>query len=263
MRSNSRGSGMELKEFIKSGPPIKPVMPLVHIMDSCDFDTLMAQSHPSLLPRTCKVFNENLLYFFYGKAAYRANSGKGMFANANAPIVIITNSTQCAPFKRVLPFDSGAFHGKRFSSKINSSISLDQYLLECNLESAQNVIGSFYHSNDDYFRGRFKRGIDIPRKAHGVTAYYRLISEESADYDDRCSSIELQIEHQIPLDKDKLLGLILPATYRSESEIDSLIMMTNAQVRYYDLYFQTKVDEYMISLRGHLRDIFSVLGVLL
>ncbi|SEK00155.1 hypothetical protein SAMN05518849_1256 [Sphingobium sp. AP50] len=65
----------------------------------------------TLDPVPCPVFNkEPLIYFFYGRPAYRASAqiqSNGL--DAYAPICIIMKPDAADP-RRIFPFDSGAFH---------------------------------------------------------------------------------------------------------------------------------------------------------
>ena len=176
----------------------------------------------------------NSCFIFFVAGAYRVNAGEGLLADSNAPVVLLTWPTPAEPYERVLPFDSGAFMANRFDSKINRSIKIDKFLLESNTRSAQLLVDAFYGSNQNYLRGNFKPNLTFQRKDHELTGYYNLISQESEKYDDRSSSIEVQLGHSVILDRSTLAGLVMPEGYAGEPEVSNLIATSNARVQFYE-----------------------------
>ena len=62
----------EMLNFIKDYSP-QPMLPLMHVTKAETFARYLAKNE-KLEPRTCPVFGEALLYFFYGRPAYKLDN---------------------------------------------------------------------------------------------------------------------------------------------------------------------------------------------
>jgi hypothetical protein len=71
-----RKAAGRLAAFVSSQTPIAGLLPLVHITRAYAFDTIL--DGDTLEPKPCDIFNEKLIYLFYGRPAYRAKCAIGI-----------------------------------------------------------------------------------------------------------------------------------------------------------------------------------------
>jgi hypothetical protein len=221
--------------FVDSHPTMAEELPLVH-STRCEKFSEIANSR-NLTTQLCSVFNEPLLYLFYGRPAYRSKSGTN-------PATSIAYCPVCFVFKpytiskevvRVFPFDSGASKGGLFEPHV-SSTEADRFQLTSTLESARRATSLFFDTNQKFFIGEPKRDLLIPATELEALSYYRLISHDGEDtYDDRRSAIEIQASTAITL-KDTLLAVILPLSFLQEPNIRKVLV---EQWRTYPITYST------------------------
>ncbi|NQX43333.1 hypothetical protein SAMN05421820_116101 [Pedobacter steynii] len=77
------------------------------------------------IPKPCKVYNENLVYFFYGKSSYITSEDLSSYTD-DPPMTFIFDIKTIGTdsFKRILPFDSGGF------TRMKSIFHKENYVLE-------------------------------------------------------------------------------------------------------------------------------------
>jgi len=185
-------------------------LPLVHTTKTEHMRNII--SAQCLAPRLCPVFNEALLYLFYGKPAYR-------IAKPDKPTTEVIYSPVCFVFKpyseltslirRIYPFDSGAGASGRFQPHVTPD-ELDRFFLDPIVESAKRIVGLFFGDNRRYYWGQPKGTLEFSLEDTSAAKYYTLQSERGIlDYDDRRSAIEFQAYDKLVL-RESLLAVVLP-----------------------------------------------------
>jgi hypothetical protein len=197
-------SPMTFSSFLGGHKPCPPPMPLIHSTDFAGFREIMRVG--KLAPTRCDVFHEDLLYFFYGRPAYRVSAEvvNGL-QEAYMPISIIMEPEIAISVSRIFPFDSGAFQSRLFQRFIPKNFSIDSYQLGTRLDLPQQVVSAFFGSNEKYMEGKVQM-TQVPTLELEVSHYYRLISDPSVSFndnepfpDDRRYSIEVQSTDEVPL----------------------------------------------------------------
>lgn len=197
-------SPMTFSSFLSGHAPCPPPLPLVHSTDFAGFREILRSG--KLAPAQCKVFHEDLLYFFYGRPAYRVSTDVvGGLQDAYMPICIIMEPEIAISVSRIFPFDSGAFQSKLFKRFIPTKFSIDNYQLGTQLDLPQQVVSAFFGNNDKYMSGKVQMA-QVPPLELEVSHYYKLISDTSVSFDDeepfpddRRYSIEVQSTDEVPL----------------------------------------------------------------
>jgi hypothetical protein len=242
---------MSFQEIINNSTAVPGrALPLVHIMDCYDFVNLASTIPATLVPQSCPVLKRDLVYFYYGRSAYRVNGNDGLKHGANAPIVLITESEGTVTPSAMYPLDTGAFQGGRFKGKFNSRSALKGLELAPNYDQARKLVGRFYGSNAKYVEGQCLAGLVFPDTEYDTKGYYSLISDESDDYDDRCQSIEIHLDGALQLNGKSLLGLIGPKHIIMNSDIASFLSKSGAKTYLYDIYLRTRASEYHALVRS-------------
>jgi hypothetical protein len=122
--------------------------------------------------------------------------------------------------KRVFPFDSGAFRRERLPSYI-AAFRLDGYEIAGDPQNIGRVISFFFGTPERYFRRRALSDDDLKEQHHldmrhqEILALGRLYRDGStAQCDDRAAAIEVQIEEDVVLARENLLGVVLPEEFK-------------------------------------------------
>lgn len=162
-------------------------------------------------PRPCSVFREDLLYFFYGRPAYRHTENAPLRISGRAPVALILDPDLIAHGKRLFPFDSGAFADKRYANWMHPKMQLADFEMACPSDAPQRHVASFFGSNSAYLRLRGQRPSASLAGEFEVDSLLALLTDQSIEHaDDRRVSIELQVAAPVPLRHPTLLAMILP-----------------------------------------------------
>jgi hypothetical protein len=161
-------------------------------------------------PRHCDVFNEDLLYFFYGRPAFRRSEQDQIGQSARAPVVVIFAPDLIHEGRRIFPFDSGAF-GDRYKNWVHRDMTLQDFELSCDEGVPQRHVTAFFKNNSNYL----KLTMTPPPKPYigeyEVESLIAIFQDPSAaNADDRRLAMELQVDKPLPLDGSTILALILP-----------------------------------------------------
>jgi hypothetical protein len=197
-------------------------LPLIHT-SRCEFLNAFTTGH-TLEPRHCTVFNESLVYLFYGRPAYRSERGSEYGDHiALCPICFVFKPyTVSRSVHRIFPCDSGAVSKARFEPELHPD-DLHELELDPLIASAQRLVSLVFRSNGDYFYGKVQSGITFPNGTPSQRYCNLLLRPGPADYDDRKSAIEVQVNHTIPLE-DQLMFVVLPREFLEERMVKETIL---------------------------------------
>ncbi len=234
-------------DFIKDEEPSYPLLPLAHTCEAYSFRKISEQNE--LKVSVDSVFpNESLLYFFYGRPSYRVSTTEKPVSNcAFMPICILVNSEVIERPKRILPFDSGAFHNGLFKNFLHPKMRSSDFFIEPELNMAARLVNKFYGSNKNYFYSR-QKSIKVPPFEFEVSSYYNLIQNlGQTDYDDRDCSIEVQLDNSVKLTSDSVLLVVLPGIFLDDTEFRSKIESLSAEVKTYHIH-HGQINQYLNSM---------------
>ena len=221
-------------EFVLNAIPASPVLPIVHTTDGYCFREILNNSE--LQPKRCDVFkHDDLIYLFYGRPAYRSGAGvKSTSLSMFYPVCFLLDPHCFEKVKRVFPFDSGAFSNNLFEDFLHRDMTLDNFLVDPNPlspgeipspETPARIVSTFYESNKEYYRGVVKDSIDLTPLDFEAEAYYEWIkTKRQTSYDDRGSSIEIQLDFPISLSKDTVKAVVLPTILLDDDHVKNVIL---------------------------------------
>lgn len=165
----------------------------------------------SFYPKPCPVFGEELLYFFYGRPAYRSGDDAALYLTCRAPVVIMLSPELVLEGKRMFPFDTGAFSAKRYATWMHESMRLSDFELECPSDAPQRHVTSFFGSNVDYLRLRARvPTVNCTGEFEAESMIALLTDRNIGAADDRRTALELQTDKPIALTHPIVRGLIVP-----------------------------------------------------
>ena len=209
--------------MVRTGTASAETLPLTHITDAYMFRQIMEVE--ALAPSGCPVFEEELLYLFYGRPAYRAadeETSNGI--DAYWPICFVMMPSDVTP-KRVYPFDSGAFHHKRYAEFMYHRMIKEDFELESDPSMPGRLVSLFWSDIQGYFENKGPRDFVPGPFEFEDKAYYELIRHKGrGPFDERGSTIEIQIDHEIPI-KGNTLAVILPYEFATDAIIAKIESM--------------------------------------
>lgn len=214
-----------LAKFVRRQPLAKGTLPLIHTTRAYSFDGMLIGNY--LKPTKCPVFDEPLLYFFYGRPAYRARSGNNGRLEFDWPIVFVFDPSKVPDLTRVFPFDSGAFELGFYEEFFSNDSRLEDFALEPTFKSARRIVGGFYRDNEEYYTGMSRKNVAVGLRqfeAQGILELSRLPGTQilQGKRDERSSAIEVQIGEAVSF-KDALLAVVLPEPYLDDAAVVSAL----------------------------------------
>jgi hypothetical protein len=143
--------------------------------------------------------------------------------------------------KRILPFDSGAYHKKLLHPPMHDDLPTEAYELAVGADAPQKLIRIFYGTFRNYYDKRPLANVLDENTAWqnlSVDAYYQLISRRSnTRSDDRASAIEIQVDSPVLL-RGNVSAVILPSGYLDQPGVLTQVNNWGAKAIPYDLGFE-------------------------
>lgn len=211
-----------LREIVAQQTLVQPELPLIHTT-RCEFLEAFVLSR-RIEPRPCVRFSENLIYFFYGRPAYRSLQG----ARPGEPVelcplcfVLKPAAIPAADVRRVFPCDSGAIKEGVFQPDLDWSDQAE-LALDPSIESARKFVQLCFRDNAGYYFGRLQP-ILTPDVGSAFARYCTLVQRAPTDRaDDRRSAIEVQVTGAVSL-IGQLLFVALPRELFQEPAVVAAI----------------------------------------
>lgn len=200
-----------------------PVLPVVHTTDWWSFRHIMDGN--LLAMQRCPVFSEDLVYLFYGKPCYRLHQGSEPTSlSAFYLVSLIFEANSVGPFRRVHPFDTGAFSKGFYQSHLHPKMEIKDFELNASLGAVTEAVDVFYGTNAGYFKGAPKKNIPVSPMDIEAEAFVSLISTPArTPADDRRSAIEIQLQNSIDLTNVRVLAVILPEQLLDDQRVEQFI----------------------------------------
>lgn len=255
-----RAPASDFRKLIMDQAPLEDELPCIHTTDGLGFRSIIREGHIST--DQCPVFNEPLLYLFYGRPSYRVNSQILATAiRAYAPVCFILKPGIITSPHRVFPFDSGAFHNDLFRDSMHRKMQRDDFALEPDPASPQRLIRLFFGDNDRYYRNQPIAELQLPPLAFEASSYHALINDRQENsYDERISSVELQIAEELPLG-GAVEAVVLPDAFIVPEVIASLDAIS-AKAIPYSFIDRLRPESYASSIYTVVRDYYLRRGYL-
>jgi len=216
-------------------------LPLVHTTDSARIFSILKQRRLTAAP--CNVFaGENLTYFFVGRPSYKLKNDGPQPYYWQLPLVFVTKFDTALKFKRILPFDSGAFRNARLPSHI-LNFAIEDFDLNEDPLLVRKLIATFYGSNENYFMRKAYRPEDLETKHLLNPMHVEILSlahlysdPMTPNSDDRGSNIEMQLDGDFQIGDGNLLGVVLPREFRRAPALIEALHSLGCRVEYYEMY---------------------------
>lgn len=238
----------KFQSYIENQNELKPFLPLCHTCDGntlrnvLESNTLLANS--PFTYDTENIVDEDNLYMFYGRPAYRINkTKKPSKIPAYYPICFIFDSKYIEGVKRVFPFDTGAYfvNDSTYSNFFHKDRTLNEFELEADINTPAKLVNLFYSKNKNYYLGIPVENLHIPISEFEVNEYYELIRYKGiAELDDRIATVEVQIGNDLPITNKNLVHIILPSSFKGDKyfydRLTTNLKLSDSDIETYPTY---------------------------
>lgn len=240
-------------------------LPLVHSTPALHLKSIVQSGQIST--NACDVFaGDALNYFFVGRPAYKRRSDVSDSPYWELPCCFIFEFSSLKPFRRVFPFDSGAF--QRYPSYLKS-FAVDKFDVAAIPDATERIVGAFFGDAQSYFRlsakptGAFESEHSLGPFDYEVKALHRLALEQSAaSFDDRRLTVEVQTETSVDLVTNKPLAVVAPAVFfDDQSFLDHVTNVWQAQPISYPI-FALNTSAYYAAIYERVEVFYRSLGLL-
>lgn len=186
-------------------------------MHSCEgFDCESIVEDRQLKPTLCKVFNENLLYLFYGKPSYPIGEKKeNRTDDLYCPVCFLVDVNKIN-IKKVFPFDSGAYMGGMYDGFIHRHMKIDCFEIQNTCQAIGAYISVFFGNNDNYISGLARQYQSD--ESHINALLNMLNAVGSLKIDERANTIEIITNSPIDI-TNSVQGIILPRSLMRKEKI--------------------------------------------
>lgn len=202
-------------------------------------------SSNKILATKCREFNEDLLYLFYGRPAYRDFYSKTSMDLGRFPVCFILSRAVALSVKRIFPFDSGAFLANflneymgDMSSHEKAMCALADYNLGSNLDDLAKFIGFMYGDDDHYINTNpcIKQD-ELQGFCFELSRILDLAQTRSSkDWDIRALTSEVQLSNSIDIDGIYVKAIIMPTQIISgDSNLQRYLYENNIDVLDYNV----------------------------
>lgn len=220
-----------LTKFIEENDIEKKLelLPFLHSCEGYNGEKIIIGNE--LRTTNCKVFNEDLLYFFYGKPSYPVGEKNETKRTDNlyCPVCFIVNPKK-VPIYRVFPFDSGAFKGGKYKDFLHRDMQIEDFELESNVDAILSYIATVFSDNKKYIDGfACKKESDYLE----IEAFLNLLNAKgSFDIDERANTVEIISKESVKI-KDVIECIILPESLMERKEVSKFIKNNNIKYKTY------------------------------
>jgi hypothetical protein len=211
-------------------------MPVFHTTESVFARDILCDRE--LRPATCKVYQESLLYFFYGKPSFRAGADTQATSMLEYyPFVFVFSANAVEQARRLMPFDSGALAHGMYKEFIHPKLGPANFEIPPPVENLTDVVHHFFGTNLNYFFGR-TANVPTPRSTQfELSSLARMIHASGvSSTDNRRISCEIQVDRAVALDRNGTLGVIAPSVFADEPYFIQSCAELELDVELYDIH---------------------------
>lgn len=237
-------SALSLQPIIDNTEPATPLLPLTHSTGAVNFFEIIGCG--SILASNCKIYEEELLYLFYGRPAYRPESKILSTSDEGfRPVSILLHPDIETSIARVVPIDTGAFSKGLFDSHCPKAIRKEHFEINSGVDAASRHVQAFFGDNESYYLSRLRKNLSLESTQLVAKAYTSIQSNSGqTKTDDRRSTIEVHVSADIPLSKATVMAVALPKSFLENDQLRALIVdKWQADVIKYDIYHDRPVHD--------------------
>jgi hypothetical protein len=227
-------------QFIENHKATLPILPAVHSTNVNNFGKIIDAGILTL--STCPCYNEDILYCFYGKPAYKitraVEAATRLLGDATVSFVFDLSSLPTP--HRSFALDTGASFGHRYDEYLPNGVLMEDFALPVATGSISKFVTAFFGDNKNYFVGRARRDIS-PAALDRVSESYEAIIQAavSLNFDDRACTCELQFTEPISMHSARLMTIVVPDRLYDDVEVRKKIKVLGVKPIIYRFRFAT------------------------
>jgi len=252
----------EFKAWIDEFPdPGWKLMPLTHVTSAVPARDIIREETIGLAE--CKVFNQPLAYFFYGRPAYRLPDEGTVKLEAACPFCFILKPDLIKSAKSIYAFDTGAFQRRMYKHVLVEEMNVEDFSLEGDVHRPNKMIAKVFSTRSAYFDGDIESALKPEEGAEPwdflAKSYLELITSRGRNEpDDRICSIEVIADEPISL-AGNLLAVIVPHTIWDKKRAPWLekLSANNVEIRPYTFIPGRHPEYYHALLEIAVREFFQ------
>lgn len=223
-----RKGALRFSAFISDQSGVAGTLPMIHTTRAYLFDQMVEGD--LIKARHCDLFDEDLVYLFYGRPAYRVRKDQDCYFEFDWPVVFIMDPDCMEEVARIHPFDTGAFKRGYYTRYFDRESDVSDFDVGHDFSMVSKLVGAFFVNNKEYLLGSSRKNVDIPPRNFEVSSVYELAKapgikipiDGKVTLDERSSSVEVQVRKAISI-PDRLLAIILPETYLGMEDVREAI----------------------------------------
>jgi len=249
-------------QWLQATTPCASPMAWCHTTDTYALRSMIETG--VLTPRLCKVFDEYLSYFFYGRPALRRAIEPIVDTGGRAPVVIVMDPGLATDGVRLFPFDTGAFASGRYNDWMHRAMQLSDFELASLSDGAQRHVTAHFGTNDRYLRLETRRPTASFVGSFEVQSVVSLLTDRNtATSDDRRGTLELQVTRQLPFEHPLVRAIVLPEKMLRASYVQDFLYGRGAriQIETYPLMPLRDAREYQFYLEAIVRGLQEKWGL--
>lgn len=248
--------------------PSIPLLPLVHTSNTLDGKMYIDTEKITKPQKRCENFEDNPVYLFYGKPAYRCKNEKTGDAGELMMVFILKDYPKISSdIIRVYPLDTGALsHGFYDGYKINSW-SFDNFkqdfMMNTDIKQLPKHVSLFWDNNNGYFRYFVAPKFDKISVANScvIEAFLELITSKSTTiFDDRCAVVEVHSEVINSL-LDHIQAIVVADTIFTDEE-KGVLESRNIIVREYPTFGRHEPKEDYTLILNTVLEYYTEIGII-
>lgn len=220
-------------------------LPASHTMSSVQFFNAYGTDR-ELKTSHCEVYDEQLLYLFYGRPAYRPDNSSLSTSNPSfRPISLLFKPESIGAIERIMPIDSGAFAKGLYKNHCPNGLDKQHFEISGDIDSAARLVDAFFGSNKNYYLGKLKSNLSFDPTNLVAQSYHSIVSVTGqTEFDDRRATIEIQSSNCLPLGEDTLQAIALPEDFlENEALFETITLDWKADIIPYDIYHDRPVHD--------------------
>lgn len=218
------------KDHVSTHRPSSKKLPLTHTARGTGFQRIINSGR--FKTRFCNVMKANRLFFFLGVPAYKyGNPSASDKWESSAPICFLIDRTAIGSAFETFPFDTGCLAFVQESYSLDEKIDFEDFRFSLDPDAPEKIVSALFGDNRSYFRGQ------VPQKCiksvHALDFQTKglleiITSPQRNGIDERISTIEVQLDHELALDPSSVLAIAAPDIICESMEFKDLVASFSA-----------------------------------
>lgn len=220
-------SGTEIDEHrdnllapLSTAPVSARKLPYFHSCSGKAFRSILASG--KIEKRKCNVFDEELVYFFYGKPAYRMPDLEANTRDSSRfPVCFVVTDLEDSEIRRVFPFDTGAMAYGIYADVCGPAVNPMNFEIGTDKNAISLFLGYLYASEKDYFLAQPQKAMkDIGALSFELQQIMSFILHYGASkWDSRAHTVEVQQDEEVNILSAPIEAIILPDSFLNDPRV--------------------------------------------